>query len=219
MDYTLAGIRNRVLVDKLDDEEFDPDVVDRFINDTERDVFNEYELPFQEKVFSGNVPSGITMFNFPADVAQIQSLVVTAPDQSQRNIMNGEMDFRSFTKVYPTPLMNPSGPITYWALHGNVLMTSTPTDQEYTLTTYYIRKPGKLVENEDVPGIPEEFGELLVLGAFMRIQKRNEDYDQAAITEQDYNNQLNLLVARYGFRTGNGPIKMKNQQIVYRNRR
>jgi hypothetical protein len=46
----------------------------------------------------------------------------------------------------------------------------------------------------------------------MRIQQRNEDYDQAASTEREYNKQLNLLVARYGARIANGPIKMKNQQ-------
>ncbi len=31
MEYNLAGIRKRVLVDKLDDEEFDPEIVDNFI--------------------------------------------------------------------------------------------------------------------------------------------------------------------------------------------
>lgn len=51
MDYNLVGLRQRVRIDKLDDEEFDSGVIDNFINDTQRDIFNEYELPFQEKIF------------------------------------------------------------------------------------------------------------------------------------------------------------------------
>ena len=85
MEYNLAGLRNRVLVDRLDDDEFDPDVIDNFINDTQRDIFNQYELPFMEKIFSGSIPTGSTMFTLPEDLALIQSQVITGPDGKQHN--------------------------------------------------------------------------------------------------------------------------------------
>ena len=72
MSYNLAGIRKRVLVDKLDDDEFDPEVVDNFINDTLRSIYNQFELPFQEKIFQGTIPAGSTMFRLPSDLAQLQ---------------------------------------------------------------------------------------------------------------------------------------------------
>lgn len=213
MEYNLAGIRKRVLVDKLDDDEFDPDVVDNFINDTQRDIFNQYELPFQEKIFSGVIDPGLTIFKFPTDVAQIQSQVITSPiDGVQHDLSNSYMDFRTFNKLYPTPANNQAGAIRAWTLYGNNMLTSAPTDQEYTMTIFYIKKPTALKQGTDIPDVPEEFSELLVLGAFQRIQERNEDYDQAAVTEQRYNNLLNMMVARYGFRRADGPIVMKNQQ-------
>lgn len=210
MENTLAGIRQRVLVDKLDDEEFDAGVVDRAINETQRDIFNQYELTFMEKIFSGTVPAGTTMFKMPDDVGLVQHRLVTGPDTQQRNIEIGQMDFRDFTRLYPVPTVNSVGPIYNWALYGNSMMLSRPTDQDYQLTMYYYRKPKTLTENTDTPDIPEEFNELLVLGAYIRILKRNEDNDIADDIQKDYDKMLNQLVSKYGFREANGPIVMKN---------
>lgn len=213
MDYNLAGIRQRILVDKLDDEEYDPDVIDRFINDTQRDIFNQYELSFQEKIFSGTIPAGATMFRFPTDVAQIQSQVITGPDGTQRNIRDYYMKFREFNQSFPTPGSSTAGAVGYWTLYAGNMLTSAPTDQEYTMTIYYIKKPKTLTVGTEVPEIPEEFGELLVLGTLQRVQQRNEDYDLAAQTALEYQRLLNLLVNRYGTRISDGPIKMKNRQV------
>lgn len=213
MEYNLAGIRQRVLVDKLDDDEFDPNIVDNFINDTQRDIFNQYELPFMEKIFSGTIQAGTTMFKFPSDVAMIQSQLITSPTGTQRNIAPGYMEFQDFNTKFPTPLNNNAGPIYNWTLYGGNMLTSQPTDQEYTMTIFYIRKPSTLKEPTDVPEIPEEFSELLVLGAFRRIQERNEDYDLAATTEGEYQKILTQMVGRYGFRK-QGTLIMGNRQIA-----
>jgi len=213
MEYNLAGIRQRVIVDKLDDEEFDPSIVDHFINDTQRDIFNQYELSFQEKIFSGTIPIGTAMFKFPDDVALVQSQTITSPDGKQKDLRDSYIAFRDFNSRYPTPTNNEAGEVTVWSLYANNMLLNRPTDAEYTMNIFYIKKPTTLVDNADVPDVPEEFGELLVLGAFKRIQERNEDYDQAAVIGQQYNNLLNMLVARYGYRHADGPIIMKNRQV------
>ena len=69
------------------------------------------------------------------------------------------------------------------ALYGGNIMLSAPTDKDYTMTMFYIKKPKTLVDNTDVPELPEEFEELLVLGAYKRILDRNEDFDLGASVE------------------------------------
>jgi hypothetical protein len=209
MSYTLSGIRNRVIDDKLDDTSYDTAIVDRFINDTQRSIFNTYELPFMEKVFSGTLPSGERSFQFPDDVQLIQSATITGPDGTQRNIMDRFLDFRTFNRLYPTPANNTEGPIAFWTSHNNKMYTSAPIDQAYTLEIFYIKKATELADGNDVPEIPEEFEEVLVLGAYMRVLKRNEDFDLAADIKNDYNDQLDLMVSRLGYRLSNGPIVMK----------
>lgn len=213
MEYNLESLRERVLIDKLDDEEFDPGIVDRFINDTQRNIFSQFELPFQEKIFEGDIPQGVAMFKLPPDVSQVQSFVLTSPKYKQHEMSNGYIPFREFNKLYPAPASAKPGPIFAWTLYGGSIILNAPTNKDYKLTIFYIKSPAKLLMGLDVPEIPEEFSELLVLGAFKRIQERNEDYDQAAVIGQQYNDLLDMLVARYGFRQANGPIKMKNQQI------
>lgn len=210
-EYNLAALRRAVALDMLDDEEYDPDIIDRAINRAQREIYNKYELSFQEKIFSGTIPAGSTMFKYPSDVALVQNHVITSPDGAQMNIENKYLNFRDFTRLFPNPGSNSPGPISYWTSYGGNILTSCPTDKEYTLDLYYIKKPAKLIADTDVPEIPEEFGELLILGAYIRITKRNEDTDLAKIAIQDYATQLNDLVNRYGYRK-TGPIKMKNMQ-------
>lgn len=213
MEYNLESLRQRVIIDKLDDQEFDPGIVDRFLNDTQRNIFNQYELPFQEKIFEGDIPQGSSMIKLPDDAAQVQSFVLTSPDQETRELSNGYIPFRDFNKIYPAPSVSRPGQVYSWTLYNQRVLFSASTDKPYKLTIFYIKKPTTLKNGLDIPEIPEEFSELLVLGAFKRIQERNEDYDQAAVTGQQYNDLLDMMVARYGFRKADGPIRMKNRQV------
>lgn len=212
MDYNLAGLRQRVRVDKLDDEEFDPQAIDNFINDTQRDIFNQYELPFQEKIFKGTIPSGATMFQLPADLAQTQYFTMAGVPGFNKT----QMRWREFFDTFPDNVNETAGAPSNWALYAGNVVFNKPTDQEYTFVVYYIRKPVLLSEDTSVPEIPEEFSELLVLGAYIRVLKRNEDFDQADYIQTEYDRQLDLLVSRYGFRLADGAIKMKNRQIQTR---
>lgn len=209
MGNTLADIRQRVMIDKLDDEEYEPGVVDNFINDTQRDIFNQFELPFQEKIFQGTIPTGSTMFQLPEDVAQIQSQTLSGVPR----FANLNMPWRDFFMAYPDAANETPTAPSRWTLYAGNVLLNAPTDQEYTMTLFYIRKPKLLTQDTDTPEIPEEFSELLVLGAYRRILERNEDFDLAAAVNNQYQAILTQLVSRYGFRQSNGPIKMKNMQI------
>lgn len=213
MAYNLASVRDRVIIGKLEDEDFDQDVTDEFINDAQREIFAEFELPFMEKIFNGTIAAGLYMFEMPEDVSVIQSQTITSPDGTQKDLTSSYINFRSFNAKYPTPLNNASSTINAWTSYGGNMITSAPTDREFVMTLFYIKTPDTLVEDSDVPEIPEMFSEMLVLGAFKRIQDRNMDYDQSIETEKQYNKLRDLMVARYGFRLSNGPIKMKNRQI------
>ena len=214
MDYNLAGLRQRVRIDKLDDEEFDTTVIDNFINDTQRDIFNQYELPFQEKIFQGTIPAGSTMFQLPDDLAQLQSQsMASVPGFSQT-----KLKWRDFFQLHPDNTNETAGAPSAWTLYAKNMIFNAPTDQDYVLAMYYIRKPQLLDQDTSVPEIPEEFAELLVLGAYIRVLKRNEDFDQADYVQTEYDRQLDLLVSRYGFREADGAIKMKSSQRAVRSR-
>lgn len=209
MAYTLAGIRQRVIEDKLDDTSYDTAIVDRFINDAQRSIFNQYELPFTEKVFAGILPDGGYIFTFPTDYQMTQALKITDPTRNVRDITDLYLPFRQFNRAYPVPLNNPEGPPTAWTLHGNKLYLNQPTDQAYTLELYYIKKPATLANDTDVPELPSEWEELLVLGAYYRVLERNEDFDLASFYKNgDYTEELDKLEQRLGKRQTGKPQPM-----------
>lgn len=214
MDYTLQAIVQRVQVDKLDDDEFDTGIIGNFVNDTQRDIFNQFELPFQEKIFAGTVPGSSAMFNMPADLALLQNVSMAEVPGFSATRMN----WRDFFAKYPDNTSAEPGKPTNWTLYAGNIIFDKPTDADYVLTLYYIRKPITLTTGTQVPEIPSEFEELLVLGAYIRCLKYNEDFDQAAYIEGEYNKMLDLLVTRYGGRISPGTVKMRSQQIQMRRR-
>lgn len=206
MAYTLATVRNRVLDDRLDDTEFDAGIVDDFINDTQRSIFNTYELPFMEKTFTGTLPSGGYAFTFPTDYQVTQSLKLVDPEDVIRDISDNYMPYKEFNKRYPTPQNRDVGVPEVWTLYQNRLIFSRPTDMDYNLELNYLKTPTTLSDGEEVPEIPESFSELLVLGAYYRILERNEDLDLAAFYKNgDYTDLLDLMVSRLSKRQTNGP--------------
>lgn len=220
MAYTLAGLRQRVLEDKLDDTDFEADIVDRFLNDAQRSIFNQYELPFMEKTFAGTLPDGGYVFTFPADYQLVQSLKLVDPTDDKQDITKYYMKFRDFNEAYPIPTENTEAKPSIWTLHGNRLYFSQPTDQIYTLELYYIKKPDLLEDDGDVPELPSEFEELLVLGAYIRVLERNEDFDLAAYYKNGpYTEELDKLTARYGKRLLGGPSVMGQPLRQLRGRR
>lgn len=213
MDYNLAYIRDRILEDKLDDPTFDPGIVDRFINDAQRSLFNSYELPFAEKVFAGVLSASQYIFEFPDDYGTAQSFMLVSDvladgSRVKRNISNNYIDFRDFNERFPAPEYNESGAPSTWTLHGNKIYFDRPLDMGYTMKMFYLKRPAKLVADTDVPEVPEDFQEVLILGAHYRILQRNEDFDLAAAVKQEYYDEADKLVPRLGTRQKGTPMIM-----------
>jgi len=204
--------------DKLDDTSYDTSIIDRFINDTQREIFNTYELPFQEKVFAGSLPSGAYIFTLPSDYQMTQSMVLTN-EGFRKDLSHQYVDFRDFNAWYPTPSEYVAGPPDVWTLYGNQLYFTRPTDDAYTISLFYLKTAKELTGDTDVPEIPEAWGEILVLGAYYRVLERNEDFDQAAfIRDGDYADMVDLMVARLSQRQSASPSTIRQTMRSQRGR-
>lgn len=220
MAYTLADVRNRVLDDKLDDTSYDPEIVDRFINDTQRAIFNTYELPFMEKIFSGTLPSGESIFEFPTDFQMAQMLLLVDSNSASVDLTHQYLPFDEFFRSYPVPEDTDAGRPSVWTSHGNKIYLNRPTDDTYTLKLLYIKTPDELDDDADIPEVPSNFEEVLVLGAYYRVLERNEDFDQAAfIKNGDYTDELEKMVDRLSKRVSGQPSVMGQPRRMVARRR
>ena len=206
MDFTLAGLRQRVLIDKLNDPDYEVDVIDNFINDAHREIFNKLRLSFQEKIFNGAVPTGSNMFQIPADLANLEHCSITGIAG-----FNGmKMSWRDFFNKFPDADTATPGAPEAWTLFGGNIIFSRPTDKAYTMNMFYIKKAKTLTAGTDIPDTPEEFSEAILLGATRRVQEREDDLPEAQETQTQFTQQLYDVVEKYGERSISGPMYVDN---------
>jgi len=206
MDFTLAGLRNRILTDKLDDPDYDTTVVDNFINDAHSEVFNKLRLSFQEKIFKGDVPVNSNMFQLPADLANLEHCSITGVPGFHRM----KMEWRDFFAKFPDADTDTAGEPVAWTLFGDNIIFSRPTDKAYTMNMFYIKKAPTLTEGTSVPATPQEFAEVLLLGAYARVQERDGDLAEAQGTRARFTEQLFDVIEKYGERSIIGPMYVDN---------
>jgi len=78
-----------------------------------------------------------------------------------------------------------------------------------TLTLRYFKKPTPLSSDDDVPELPSNFEELLIVGAAYRVLQVKDNYDQAAILQNKYDEILQKLVMKYSQPQVGTPTRMR----------
>lgn len=200
MAYQLSDIVTRVR-QRIDDTSYDSTEIKNYLNDTIRDVFNEYRLPLMQtsqnytlNTSSSDITNGSGL---PSNFVQAIKLTVTTSGQEKDVTW---IDYKELIERYADPddtTLNPAAAPSYVYKFGTTIKVFPKPDSAYTVTLYYIKEPTALANDSDVPEIPSEFEELLVVGAAYRCLQVKDNYDQAGILENKYMELLDKLVARY----------------------
>ena len=194
--YNLAGLIARIK-DKLDDQEYPDDTIARFINDAYFDVVGDEEYQFLEKMYQSSTQGG-GVLPLPGNYQSLFTLTA----KNKHGIFALEYmpkeEFFTHDKA--------SKPYTY-TIFGDQLFYDLPDiseledengeEQFYDLRLYYLAKPKMLVNSSDRPLIPYEFGEILVLGALARCERRRDNFDYAGIYENKMDELVTNMKLRY----------------------
>lgn len=200
MAYTLSDIRTKVQ-QRIKDTGYSTSEITNYINDTQRDVFNEYRLPQMEATQTYTLTAGVSDITngsgLPTNFVQAVDLYLTS---SGVESLLEYRDYQDIDQIYPDPddtTVNPSAIPRFWYKFGSTIHVAPAPVSAYTLTMRYIKEPTELSADADVPEIPSEFQEILVAGATFRILQIKDNYDQASIWQNKYDELLDKLVARY----------------------
>lgn len=197
MAYNLGTVRENVR-NRLDDEDFEQEYLDRAINYAQWDITNNHHLDFLEASSNLSPSQGDVDVSLPTDFNEFLFLRLTSPTDLRSNLTKLYTTYGDFIDNYIDPSINASNPPYYWSIYGGKIKFGQPTDQAYTLKLDYLRTSPTLTDDTDVPDIPENFRELLELGAYMRIAKREDDYDVKTEEERDYARLLASLLRVHG---------------------
>lgn len=196
MSYTLGALTSKVQ-QRVHDTGYSSSEIHNYINDTQRDVFNEYRLPFMQTSKDYTVTVGDSDITggtgLEANFNQAIDLVYTSTGEQV-------VPYREFTDTDADPddtTAHPTGAPQYWYKFGDTIHVFPAPSSAYTLTLRYYKTPTELTADADVPEIPSQFEEILVVGAAYRVMQVKDNYDQAGVLENKYGELLQKLVMRY----------------------
>lgn len=205
MAYNVGDLTTQVQT-KLDDTGYSTTTIRQFINDTQREIFNNYTLQFMEVETLIVGTTGLSSIGtLPTDFQVAIDLRITSPAS-----LVGKLQQIDYKEVDAISTPNSVNIPCYWYQFGSTLNAYPTPNAAYTFTLRYLKRPTELTSASDVPNIPEEFQELLVLGAFKRVLQAEDSYDQAAVIQiNEFDPMVTRMVQRYSPRQQGGPLVMK----------
>ena len=196
MAYNLQSIRNQVK-NRISDQNFSTAMINQFINDEQREVLNYYDLPFNRTSATLTLTTGTNTVALPSNCQKIKNLEITAPAGYDNNLDPFYLEYNRFAEAFrPVQYYSANQP-SWWTVYNTSIIFMSNADNTYTLQIDYINKPLELSGETDVPVIPEEFQEILVLGAMVRCLEANDDNDIAAYQNGKKNLLVQAMLKRY----------------------
>jgi hypothetical protein len=203
-DYNLSTLVADVK-DELQDESYDDNRIIRYINQTYFETFGEVPYSFFEKTYDyQTLDSG--ELEVPNDFQTLERLVVEKDNMKWPLKYVAPREYYAAYKGLKVYLYTVIGNKVHYYLPKIDCKTINDNDPDnyYTLKMLYIAKPTKLENDEDVPLIPSEYGEILIFGALARAERRRGNFDYAQIYDNQKAELITNMAMRYGPRQFDG---------------
>lgn len=179
---TFKTLQDRVLANTFDDVTYRPLVMD-WINDAYRLIHRRARLPLDDSTQSFNTVAGTSSYTLTGSPLRI--LGVSLPIVGDPTILE-QGDLSSLDTFDP----NYRGqPVFYVLSGGKVLLGPTP-DAAYPVAVDYSVPVVKLVNDTDLPTLPEEYHDMLIVYGRAEAFKKEEDWEQAQQWSQDFETRL-----------------------------
>lgn len=206
MSYNLLDLRSRVRT-KIKDSSYDADTADGFINDAIVEIADLYPWTYFQKVVSGALTVDEHTYEQQSDHQTTTRLVIIHPTTVTSNwdITKYRKTHDEFFDLWPAPENLDSSQPHYWTEYGNQIYFNCPVNLTYTLKQFYQKLPTELTADGDIPELPRNFREAIVLGASYRCEEERQNYDIAGVLQNRFNDRVSDLIMRLANDTLVGP--------------
>lgn len=206
MAYNLLDLRSRVRT-KIHDSAYSADTIDGYINDAITEIADLYPWYYFQKLVSGSLTVGDYTYDQQSDHQITTKMVLIHPTDSNNflDITDYRLPWQEFFDRFPAPGNFTNARPLYWTEYGNQIYFHCPVDLAYILNQFYQKTPTTLTDDTDVPELPINFRESIVLGASYRVEEERENYDIAMMQQERFNARNGLLTGRFANDTMTGP--------------
>lgn len=199
MDYTLENLIE-ILRKRLQDEEFDSNILTLYLNESLNEILGEDKYPFMQRIDKYTADSHGEI-NLPPEYAGTFYIYAKKEGQPRQELkyMAPELYFEN-TKQHTF----------VYTVFANTLfyrIENDPSDEGFEIMHLYLENPRPLVNLTDRPPIPPQYMEALTLGALARAEQIRDNFDFAQIYENKQDQILTNMKVRYS----NGNLTAENR--------
>lgn len=215
MAYDLLDLRSRVR-SKIKDSSYSAATIDGFINDAIVEIAGLYTWSYFQKVASDTLTIDEHTYEQPDDHQTTTRLVLIHPTTvtSYWDITKYRKTSDEFFDLFPAPENLDSSQPHYWTEYGGQTYFNCPSNLAYTIKRFYQKLPTELSGDSDVPELPRNFREAIVVGASYRCEEERQNYDIAGILQNRFNDCVSDLIMRFANDTLAGPDVVVTPGVV-----
>jgi hypothetical protein len=125
------------------------------------------------------------------------------------------MEYEEVDLVYPNVGLLGNGPPIAWTIFNGTMRLINNADATYVLYLKYLKTSIELTANGDVPEVPVENSELMVLGMYARALEHDDEYDKAAVIRKQMDDLAVDMNSRYRRQIGT-PHIMRQPRNLHR---
>lgn len=195
MSYNLGTTIGKVQ-NKLDDAGFSSSILIDFANDTQRELFNSHFFQFMEDSETFVLTPGTAdIGTLPTNLQLPINLRISSPATMAKVLQPITAD--EYDELYSSNAINVQGTPNQWIPFESAISVYPIPSSAITLTMRYYRVPVEMTTTTDVPEIPSEFQEVLVLGMYKRALEYNDSFDQSAFIDVKMAKLVDDMSRRY----------------------
>lgn len=206
MDYTLESLIE-ILRTRLQDQDFDENTLIMFLNLAQDEILGEDKHTFMQRIDEYEAePEG--EISLPFAYSATFQIFANKPNQPRRMLEFISPDeFFDNTKSRTMVWTKFANQI-FYRLYKSDQQDGCPFDCDgFKITHLYLINPKPLKEKTDKSPIPAQYIEALILGAMARAEQYRDNFDYAAI----YQNQEDQILTNMKLRYGPGNLTASNR--------
>lgn len=194
--YNLQTLREKVK-NRLADPNFADELINDFLNDEQREIFNYYNLPFNRAKVPATISEGGNTIALPLEHQRTTGLRIVAPEGYDVELTQWFMPYNRFKDYFREAEYYSKTVPRWWTIYDNEIVFAYQADKAYQLEHDFLTAVEDMTVDTSEPAIPQEFQEVLVLGALVRCLEVNDDNDIAQYQQGKKNLLLQGLISRY----------------------
>lgn len=213
MAYTTGDLVSDIQT-RISNTQFDASALKQFINDTQFSFATDSKWRFlfatQSYTLAADTADITDGSGLPSNLQVPERLrITTAGNEAVLTPVN----YDEFVNKYPAFENDDSGIPQYWYMRGDSIEVYPAPDSTYAVKLEYFKTPTVLSADSDVPDLPQDFREAIVLGALQRAYKMDDDFDQAREMDDEMVALLTNLKRRYSYIPGNKVMRINRASV------